>query len=232
MFQFDDDFTEDDLSLIQGDLESNYLLRPSDRLQLDVFTNKGERLIDPNFEISMQFGGGVGGQQLQQQRNQFEYIIQFDSIVTFPLVGDMNLVGMSLYEAELKVAERFEEFYDDSFVKLRISNRRVFVLGASGGQVIPLENENTGIIEVLALAQGVDRLSKANNIRLIRGQEVFQIDLSTISGMQRSNMEVMPLDVIYIDPWRRPWLESIRDISPLLSIISSAITLALVIQNL
>jgi len=231
MFQLDDDFTEDDLSEVITKVEENYLLKPNDRLQLDVFTNNGETLIDPNFEISLLTGGGQAGQQLQQQRERFEYIIQVDSIVTFPLVGDMNLVGMSLYEAELKVAEQFEDFYEDSFVKLRINNRRVFVLGSPGGQVIPLENENTELIEVIALAQGIDRIAKANNIRLVRGNEVFQIDLSTISGMKNSNMIVFPGDVIYVEPWRRPWQDTLRDASPLISIVSSLITLALVIQN-
>lgn len=231
MFQFDEDFTKEDVSSAKELIERNYLLKPSDRLQLDVFTNDGERLIDPNFEIALLSGGGQGAQQLLQQRERFEYIIQDDSIVTFPLVGDMNLVGMSLYEAELKVAELFDEFYEDSFIKLRISNRRVFVLGGSGGQVIPLANENMGVIEVIALAQGVDRFSKANNIRLIRGDEVYLINLGTISGMKSSNMGVKPDDVIYIEPWRRPWIESLRDASPIVSIVSSLVTLAFVIQN-
>lgn len=232
MFQFDEEFTEGDISSLKDGIDKNYILKPADRFQLNVFTNKGERLIDPNFEISMMAGGGQGGQQLQQQRDIFQYTIQGDSIVTFPLVGDMNLVGLTLYEAELKVGEEFENYYEDSFVKLRINNRRAFILGAPGGQVVPLENENMGIIEVIALAQGIDRIAKANNIRVIRGEDVFKVDLSTISGMRESNIVIYPGDVIYIEPWRRPWLESVRDASPLISIISSAITLVLVIQNL
>ena len=51
LFQFDENFTEADLSTVKVEVEKNYLLKPSDRLQLDVFTNEGERLIDPNFEI-------------------------------------------------------------------------------------------------------------------------------------------------------------------------------------
>ncbi len=233
MFRFDEEFTEDDLSAATYELDRNYLLRPNDILRLDVFTNKGERLIDPNFEFST--GGNQVGMQLQQAqqiRNQFQYIIQADSIVIFPLIGNMNLVGLTLYEAELEVAKKMEEFYEDSFVKLRIDNRRVFVMGSPGGIVVPLENENMSIVEVLALAGGVDRLARAQNIRLIRGQEVFLVDLSTISGMRESNFTVQPYDIVYIEPWRRPWLESLRDASPLISIVSSTITLFLVIQNL
>lgn len=232
MFQFDDDFSKENVSAIKKDLEGNYLLKPNDQLQLDVFTNDGERLIDPNNEILSISGGGQAGLQQQQQREKFQYVIQGDGIVTFPLIGNINLVGMTLYDAELKVAMEFEKFYEDPFVKLRIRNRRVFVLGAPGGQVVPLENENTGVVEVIASTQGIDRFAKADNIRVIRGDEVFLVDLSTISGMRDTNITVEPGDVIYIEPWRRPWLESVRDASPLISIISSAITLMLVIRTL
>lgn len=230
MFRFDENFTEEDLSLVTDELDRNYLLKPNDVLQLNVFTNKGERLIDPNFEFSI--GNTQGGQQHLQLGDRFQYLIQADSIITFPLVGDMNLVGLTLYKAELEVAAEFENYYEDAFVKLSINNRRVFVLGAPGGNVIPLQNENTTIIEVLALSQGIDRIAKVNDIRVIRGSEVFLVDLSTISGMRNTNLIVQPGDIVYVEPWRRPWLESIRDASPLISIISSAITLALVIQNL
>ena len=234
MFRFDENFTEDDVSQITNELDRNYQLRPNDVLHLDVFTNKGERLIDPNFEFSTG-GSQAAGMQLQQQqqlRNQFQYIIQVDSIVTFPLVGDMNLVGLNLYEAEIRVAESFEEFYEDSFVKLRINNRRVFVLGAPGGAVVPLENENTSLVEVLALSNSIDRLARAQNIRVIRGSEVFLVDLSTITGMRQSQLIVQPGDIVYVEPWRRPWIEALGDASPIISIFSSAVTLWLVIQNL
>ncbi|GAB4235843.1 MAG: hypothetical protein Tsb0034_10170 [Ekhidna sp.] len=228
MFRFDDEFTKEDLSSVTEELDQNYLLEPNDVLLLDVFTNKGERLIDPNLEMMTT---QVNPQQ-QALRDRFQYVIQADGIVTFPMIGDLNLTGMTLYEAELFIAEKFEEFYEDSFVKLRINNRRVFVLGAPGGKVVPLANENTSLVEVLALSEGLDLGAKAQNIKLIREKDVYLVDLSTISGMQRSNMKVEPGDIIYVEPWRRPWLEALRDVSPALSLISSVLTLVVVVQNL
>ena len=228
LFQYDKKFTQDDLTEVTEVVESNYILKPNDILLLDVFTNKGERLIDPNFEMLQQGGSG----QVQQQRDRFQYIIQADSTILFPLIGEQNLVGMTLLEAELKVAQEFGDVYIDPFVKLRINNRRVFLLGAPGGQVVPLVNENMHLVEVLALAQGVQLGAKAQNIRVIRGDLVYEVDLSTISGMQETNMVVEPGDIIYVEPWRRPWLESLRDISPALSLVASVLTLVVVIQNL
>lgn len=227
MFRLDDKFTEDDLSQVTDALDQNYKLQPNDALLLDVFTNNGERLIDPNQELV------VGqGQQQQLFRDNFQYVIQVNGIATFPVIGDVNLSGMTLFEAERVIAEEFNEVYKDSFIKLRITNRRVFVLGAPGGRVVPIQNENTSLIEVLASSEGLDLGAKSQNIRLIRGKSVFMIDLSTISGMRETSMSVEPGDVIYVEPWRRPWLETLRDVSPALSIVSSVLTLIVVVQNL
>lgn len=227
MFKLDKSFTKEDLSLATSELESNYMLKPNDALLLDVFTNEGERLIDPNLEMVTN-----PTQQQQQFKDRFQYVIQVDGSVVFPMIGAMNLEGMTLFEAELAVAERFDAVYKGSFVKLRITNRRVFVLGAPGGKVVPLPNENTSLVEVLAAAEGLDLGAKAQNIKLIRGDEVYQINLGTISGMKSTNMLVAPGDIIYVEPWRRPWLETLRDVSPALSLVSSVLTLVVVVQNL
>ena len=227
MFRLDDEFTESDLSTVTDQIESNYILKPNDALLLDVFTNEGERLIDPNQELMAN-----PGQQQQQFRDRFQYIIQVDGKATFPMIGDVNLAGMTLFEAEIAIAERFDKVYKGSFVKLRITNRRVFVLGAPGGRVVPLPNENTSIVEVLASSEGLDMGAKAQNIKLIRGKDVYRINLATISGMKQTNMLVAPGDIIYVEPWRRPWLETLRDVSPALSLVSSVLTLIVVVQNL
>lgn len=229
MFRLDDNFTEQDLSTATNNIEKNYSLRPNDILSLDVFTNGGERLIDPNFELVV---AGNGGQQQQQFRDRFQYIIQADGSADFPVIGSIQLANLTLFEAEQELASKFDAVYKDSFIKLRISNRRVFVLGAPGGRVIPLPNENTNLLEILASAEGLDLGAKAQNIKLIRGDLVYQINLSSISSMMNTNMNVEPNDVIYIEPWRRPWLETLRDISPALSLVSSVLTLIVVVQNL
>ncbi|MEO9488588.1 polysaccharide biosynthesis/export family protein [Ekhidna sp.] len=227
MFKLDDEFTESDLAQVTGELESNYKLKPNDALLLDVFTNEGERLIDPNLEM-------ITGpaQQQQQFRNRFQYIIQANGMALLPMVGEIELTGLTMFEAEKLLAEKFDAAYKGSFVKLSVTNRRVFVLGAPGGRVVPIPNENTSIFEVLASAEGLDLGAKAQNIKLIRGDNVYQINLGTISGMKETNMSVEPGDVIYIEPWRRPWLETLRDVSPALSLVSSVLTLIVVVQNL
>ena len=61
-------------------------------------------------------------------------------------------------------------------------------LGAIESQVVPLNNENTSLVEVLAASGGLKPEARVQNIKLIRGAEVYRVDLSTVSGMYEKNM--------------------------------------------
>ena len=111
-------------------------------------------------------------------------------------------------------------------------NKRVIVLGAPGGQVIPLVNENIHLVEVLALAKGVDNLAKAHNIRVLRGDQVLVADLSTIDGYLKSNVLIEHGDIVYVEPVRRPVSEAFRDYLPVLTALTSLTTLIVVIAGL
>ena len=240
MLQFDEKF---DASAVEKSVERaalNYIIRPGDYIRVDVFTNDGERLIDPNFELmqSMQ-----GGQQMTQFKDRFVYLVMMDGTCRLPKVGTISVQGLTINEAEELLQETYNDFYRDSYVKIRPANRRAIVLGGingrqsggAGGAVIPLDNENMTVLEVLALAGGVEQGAKVSSIRLVRGDlnepEVYEINLSTIDGMKQSGMIVESGDVIYVEPWRRPFRETVRDVSPILSVVTSVTTLVFVIQN-
>lgn len=231
MFQLDENFTSSDLSKAISETERNYTIKNNDILTVDVFTNKGERIIDPGFQL-----GNGSNNQGAQGRQKFNYLVMENGSMKLPIIGDIAVEGLTIYQAEKKLEKEFNVPYKDSFVKLSFQNKRVVLLGAAGGQVIPLQNENSSLAEVLALAGGIDLGAKAHNIRLIRGDlnnpEVFIIDLSTIDGLKSSIITIKPGDVIYVEPWRRVWLEGLKDVAPILSLVSSVLTLALVLQNL
>jgi polysaccharide export outer membrane protein len=228
MFQLDDNFTSSDLSRAVTETEKNYTIQKNDLVTVDVFANKGERVVDPNFELQST-NGNQGGQE-------FTYMVMENGYVKLPFVGDISIVGLTIYEAEQKLEQAYSDPYKEPFVKITFQNKRVILLGATGGQVISLLNENSSLVEVLAQAGGIDLGAKAHNIRLIRGNlsdpEVYKIDLSTIEGLKASIITIKPGDIIYVEPWRRVWLEGLKDVAPIFSLVSSVLTLALVLQNL
>ncbi len=222
---------EDEIRQAVEKAEGNYIIEPNDWLKINLFTNEGEQLIDPNFESLGQ--SNISFQQ-QQRRDQFVYLVQINGVIKLPMIGEVEVAGLTINEAEKKLEDLFDEFYKGSFVKLVFQNKRVIVLGTQN-MVVPIENENTQLPEVLALVGGVSFGAKSQNIKIIRGDlqnpQVFVIDMSEVGAMRKSMVTIYPNDIIYIEPWRRPWQETLRDISPILSLTSSVITLIFVIQN-
>ena len=245
----------------------NYLIQPNDFLEVRVNTNKGERILDPNGELQFgQPGGGSapsrssggqsgaggarggGGQRNVGQgsggvSSGTEFLVQADGTVFLPLVNRVKVTGLSLLQADSVLKLRYDEFYKESFVTTRVTNNRVFVFGSPGGQVISLTNDNMNLLEILALAGGIDGGGgggggvggglyryggKASNIRIIRGDlknpRIQQIDLTTLNGMRRANLQMEPNDIIYVEPIRRPLLEVLTDAAPIISLSSLVLT--------
>lgn len=206
--------------------EKNYIIQKNDQLELDVYTSKGERLIDPDAYLKQdQPGAGI-------ENKKHSYLVDERGIAKFPMIGEIKVTDLTLRQAEEILQKEYSLYYKESFIVLRCISKRVVVLGAPGGQVIPLTFENMKLVEVLALAKGVDNNGKAHNIRVLRGDHVFITDLSTFEGYQRNNMVMESGDIIYVEPIRRPISEGLRDYGPFISIITSLSTLIVVISTL
>ncbi len=153
------------------------------------------------------------------------------------MIGFVQVQGYTLNQADSMFQSRFETYYRDTYVYSQVVSRRVVVLGATGGSVIPLTNENMNLIEVLALAGGMPENGKAQNIRLIRNiasdKPIVQVvDLTTIGGLQKANLRIQPNDVVYVEPVRRVFNESLRDVLTVLGAVTNVLTSYVVIRNL
>ena len=207
--------------------ERNYVIQKNDFLKVEVYSNKGERLVDPNPEMSRPTATSVA-----QEKQTPNYLVDLNGIVKYPIVGELKMEGLTLREAEAILQTEYEKYFTGSFVVLTFQNKRVIVLGAVGGQVIPLANQNMTLAEVLALSKGFGNDAKAKNIKVVRGEQVFIIDLTTIAGFQAGNMIIEPNDVVYVEPVRRPFAEGLRDYTGLLSLFVSTLSLIIVIRSL
>ena len=233
LFSTDQETRPGALEVAVAEAVGNYTIQADDYLEVDVSTNQGEILIDPNYEIIKEIG--VSGQN-QMLREKPRYLVRANGEVTLPVVGSVRLAGFTLHQADSILADRYATLYEEPYVITRYVNKRVIVLGTTVGQVIPLQNENTNLIEVLALAGGITNQARTDNIRLIRGDlsnpEVQIIDLSTIRGMRAASLKVQSGDIIYVQPVQRVVAEAIRDISPILSLVTSVVTLIVLINRI
>jgi polysaccharide biosynthesis/export protein len=203
--------------------EKNYTIQKNDFLNLTVYTNNGERAIDPNFELSKD-----NVSTNTSSRREINYFVDLNGIIHFPMIGEINLENLTIRQAEEILKKEYAKYYQEPFVVLKYTNKRVIVLGEPGGQVIPLVNDNIRLTEVLALSKAIQGNAKADNIRILRGDKVFLADLSTIDGYLKNNMIIESGDIVYVEPLRKPVIEALRDYTPFVSIIASLGTLVLI----
>lgn len=223
MLQVNDD--QNSADLINLSFTSNYTLEVNDILNFEVFTNKGERVIDPDFELSKDLG--VNQSYIKPTLN---YLISVDGTVKLPMIGEVQIVGRTLREAELLLQQKYGEFYETPYVVLQYINKRATVIGAVNS-VVELKNENTRLIEVLALADAINNDVIAQNIRLVREGETYVLDLSSSKDIQVTNIVIQPGDIIYVEPLRRPFVEAVKDYGPIISLVSSITAIVVIISS-
>ncbi len=212
-----------------------YRLAPNDRLQLQLFSNRGQRL------MAMTAGSveeNRGDNLFQQQRAMFTYRVELDGTVELPEVGAVKLAGLTLDEAEQTIEAAYESEYVDPYALLQVVNNRVLVFPGEAGQatVITLQNQNTTVIEALAQAGGIRQRGRSKQIKLIRqrGDEnlVYHMDLSTVEGLQDARIIVQANDIIYVDSNPQVVREVLADVSPLAQLVTTLTSLWLTYQVL
>lgn len=199
-----------------------YKIAPNDIIGLSVYTNDGFKLIDLTASSAVSGGGGVSAVSTK-------YTVDIDGYVKLPIIGNVKIKELTIREAEKMLEQQYSTYYNKPYVVLAVLNRRVLVFPGSGGsgRVVTLENENTSLIEALALAGGIAETGKAFKIKLIRGDsrnpQITLVDLSTIDGLKRSNMLLQANDIIYVEPVPRVSQGILAQISPIVGILTSLV---------
>lgn len=226
MFQTDKEFVFDQLDTSMTD--TSYVLAPNDQVTIQVYSNNGARI---NELTTLQGNNSNPGAVVL-----IPYTVEEDGTVDMPEIGKIYLQGLTLFEAEEEVARRMSEFYIDPYIIVRVTNRRCIVYPGGGGdaQVVDIGNNNTNIVEALALAGGINARGNAEEIKLFRfnrdtqDYDIYHLDLSTIDGIHLATMPVQANDIIYVQPVPQLASEILSDIAPIVSILSTlAFVLAL-----
>lgn len=196
--------------------EKEYKIQPFDKLEVKVYFNNGANLVE------MQQGG-------TQNQNPIEYSVEYDGLVKLPDLGRVQLAGMTIRQAEDSLETKYKEFMVDPFVKITVTNKRIVVFsnGSASGKVINLKNENYTLIEALAESGGISDFTKSYKIKLIRGDlnnpEIYLFNLNKVSAMKEENFVLQANDIIYVESRPRYASRILTEITPYLSLFSSAI---------
>jgi polysaccharide export outer membrane protein len=196
-----------------------YRLSPNDLIEFSLYSNDGFKLVDLTSLNEANRGFRF--------ENNLEYLILLDGTCKLPILGNIKIAGLTVRETELLLQEKYSAHYIKPYVIVKTLNKRVIVFPGSGAdaKVIPLKNNNTTLIEAIALAGGIADDGKARKVKLIRQNDVkhdvYLIDLSRIEGIQQASMVVQANDIIYIEPRKRISSKIVQELAPIVSILTS-----------
>ena len=187
----------------------DYRVRTGDRLYVYVYSI--DERVSSMFNAS---GNGVSSSQIRQGNNMngsydlYTYLVYDDGTIDYPMVGRMEVRGMTTREIKNELEHRLMEYVQEQTdykllsVEVNIVRRSFSVISDHGSGTFSLTKEKVTIFEALAMAGDIgdfgDR-SKVLIVREIEGQtqvKVFDVRSEDIVNSEFYYIE--PNDVIYI----------------------------------
>jgi polysaccharide biosynthesis/export protein len=207
---------------------TEYTISRDDKFSFTLYTNGGKRIVE-----------NMAGMNEQQPTFDIpEYLVRANGKAELPVIGEVSVAGLTVAQCEDTLAKRFSTQYNDPYVQVKLTNQRVIVFPGNGSdaKVVPLQNNNTTLMEAIAQAGGIADRGRADRVKLMRNEGtkrvVYVLDMSTIDGLQYADLIVQANDYIYVEPNEQVGREAVQSAAPVVSLLSSALIIFTVFSTL
>lgn len=219
-----------------------YFIKPFDNLYLSILT------LDP--QVNQLFnpstaGGGTGiasgtqqmyGDRASQYIN--GYMVTEQGFISLPILGQVEVAGLNLLEAQERIKQRAEEYLKDPNVKVKVLNFKVNVTGEVQNPGLYYNYEGSlNILDALSMASGITQFADLQNVLVIRHNsdvtKTYNLNLTDKSVYLSDVFYLQPNDIVYVKPnkYKRS-NENSNIYSLILSTISTILVAATVISNI
>ena len=151
-------------------------------------------------------GAGVAG------GSAYGYLVDKKGEIKIPLVGILNVVGLSRTELESILSEKLKDYTKDPVVSIRFAGSKVTILGEVNrpGELSP-ETERFTILEALGEAGDLKVTGRRDNILIIRDQngkrQIGRLNLTSENIFSSPFFYLKPKDVIYVEPVKASYID-------------------------
>lgn len=138
----------------------------------------------------------------------YSYIVDPEGNINFPVLGKLNVLGLTRVEVEDKIASLIKPYFaeeENPVVKVRTSNFKVTIIGEAGARVVNVTGERLSIVELLAQSGDISMYGKRKNIMLIRenskGEKmVRRYDINDAEILNSPYYFLEQNDIVYVEP--------------------------------
>jgi polysaccharide export outer membrane protein len=177
-----------------------------DILQIHVFSMTPQASEPFNL---MKLTGSASTTTTSGQATIYDYLVDNEGNITYPVIGTLHLGGLTKKEAEELIQSKIKPYLAETenvVVHVRMINYKYAVLGGvKSPGVFTTQNEKVSILEAIAQAGDLTTFAYRDRIFLIRenadGQkEYHQMDINDASIVNSPYFYLQQNDVIYVEP--------------------------------
>ncbi|WP_228527519.1 polysaccharide biosynthesis/export family protein [Pararhodonellum marinum] len=192
-----------------------------------------------NPESNLLFNAGVMQPSGQMQNTVVStpinenYLVDQNGNVNYPVIGQINLKGLTKQEAVQKMTQLVSEYVKDPIINIRFMNFKVTVIGEvmqPATFVVP--TEKITVLEALGLAGDMTAFGRRENVLVIREKDgvrsATRLNLNEKEVLSSSLYYLQQNDVVYVEPYKTKAIQS--DTNPrTFALITSLTSLAVLL---
>ncbi|HTI60967.1 polysaccharide biosynthesis/export family protein [Mucilaginibacter sp.] len=185
-----------------GSGTSDYHIQSQDILQIRNLQN-ARYIVDATPSTVSAGGASLGASGTTSGEGQ-SYQVQDDGTVALPLIGHVQVAGLTRAEAQKKIEAIYsKDVLVNPIIDLKITNLKVTILGEVKAQGnYPLIKDKTNLIELIGEAGGFTDKANEKTVKIIRGDpkkpQVTELDLSQVKTLADPRIILKNNDIIYI----------------------------------
>ena len=181
-------------------------IMPKDLLTITVNCPEEPELAAP-FNLTVASSIGIAQNNLTTQPVLQQYLVDNQGNIDFPVLGVLQLGGLTKTEAEQLVKERLKPYLKESpIVIVRLVNYKISVIGeVTRPGTFTITNEKVNLFEALAMAGDMTIYGLRQNVKLIREnnkgeQSIILLNLSDAEIVHSPYYQLQQNDILYITP--------------------------------
>jgi len=220
--------TSKKVNLMQEPTKNNHIPEYADTLSYEDYRLRiGDRLDVRVYSVDEQVkklfaASGVSGRNMGSRYNVasstgyanelYTYLVLEDGTIDFPLVGKIEVRGMTTRDIKLSLEKELATFirdygdYQMVSVDVQVVQRMYSVISEGGTGNYPIRREKLTIYEALAQAGDVGNWSDRSKVRIVREIEgktkVMMFDVRSKDIINSEFYYIEPNDVIYVQQLR------------------------------
>jgi len=186
---------------------TEHILKTGDILYVSIKSMNPEVNMLFNPESNMETATGQGYLKFTTPSGAYLYGFEIDAEgnIKLPMMGKINVEGVSISTIESVVQKKADEFLKDAIVKVKLLNFKVTVLGEVRSPGIYYNYNNTmTVIDALAQANGNTDFAAIKRVMVVRpfpeGNKSYMLDMTSKNIYLSEAFYLHPNDYVMVQP--------------------------------